>query len=97
MTTTQIRVYQLSSDRDEQELWLQWWSDVRALRERHGFRIVAAVLDPENGTFTWLVEHDGDFAAAEQEMMTSRERATLFARDRPATTIITTALVRRVA
>ena len=97
MTTTQLRVYQLSSDRDAQELWLQWWSDVRALRERHGFRVVAAVLDPDSGAFTWLVEHDGDFAAAEQEMMISSERATLFARDRPAITIVTTAFVRRVA
>jgi antibiotic biosynthesis monooxygenase (ABM) superfamily enzyme len=96
MTTTQLRVYQLSADHDEQQRWLAWWEKVRVLREGHGFRVVAAVIDSDSGVFTWIVEHDGDFIAAEQAMMASPERAAIFALNRPATSIIQTAVVRRV-
>jgi hypothetical protein len=90
-------MYQLSPDREDQDRWLTWWSQARALRERHGFRIASAVLNPDNGVFVWLVEHDGDFAGAEQAMVSSAERAEIFALDRPAYTIIETPFVRRVA
>jgi hypothetical protein len=96
MTTTQLRSYQLSADRDEQDRWLAWWDNVRVLRERHGFRVVCAVIDPDSGVFTWIVEHDGDFIAAEQAMMASPERAAIFAVSRPANSIIQTAVVHRV-
>jgi hypothetical protein len=97
MTTTQLRVYQLPPDEAEQEEWLAWWQEARALRERHGFRVVFAVLDPESGRFTWMVEHDGDFRAVEEAMVASPERAELFARERPRNQILETPFVRRIA
>lgn len=97
MTTTQLRVYQLSADTDDQDQWLTWWRRARALRERHGFRIASAVLNPENGRFVWVVEHDGDFSVAEGEMVSSAERAEIFALKRPPNTIIETPYVRRIA
>jgi len=96
MTTTQLRVYQLSGDHDEQRRWLAWWENVRVLRDAHGFWVITAVIDAESGVFTWIVEHDGDFIAAEQAMMASPERAAIFALSRPASSIIQTAVVRRV-
>ena len=96
MTTTQLRIYQLSADHDEHDRWLAWWDNVRVLRERHGFRVVTAVIDTDSGVFTWIVEHDRDFIAAEQALMASPERAAIFALSRPASSIIQTAFVRRV-
>ena len=46
MPTTQLRRYQLPTHRSEQEQWLTWWTEVRAMRERHGFHVVSAVLHP---------------------------------------------------
>jgi hypothetical protein len=97
MTTTQLRVYQLPTDGAEQQRWLEWWDGARAIREQHGFEIVFAVLDEETGVFTWMVEHDGDFAAAEQAMIASPERTAHFAKDRPANHILQTPFVRRIA
>ena len=95
--TTQLRVYRLPPDAVAQAEWLAWWDDVRAMRERFGFRVITAVLDPEAAEFAWIVEHDGDFAAVEQQMMASAERAEIFARPRPEMTILRTHFVRRVA
>ena len=95
--TTQLRVYRLPPDADAQAEWLAWWADVRVMREHFGFRVVAAVVDDGAAEFAWIVEHDGDFTAAEQQMMASDERAEIFARARPETEIIRTHFVRRVA
>ena len=95
--TTQLRVYRLPMEADAQAEWLTWWADVRTMREHFGFRVVAAVLDDEAAEFAWIVEHDGDFDAAEQQMMASAERAEIFARPRPEMTTIRTQVVRRVA
>ena len=97
MTTSQLRTYQLPADPSEREQWLAWFQEVRALRERHGFKVVVAALDSQTGELNWLLEYDGDdFAAAEQAMIESADRAELFARPRPAITIIRTAMVDRV-
>ena len=45
---------------------------------------------PHKGVFTWIVERDGDFIAAEQAIMTWPERAAIFAVSRPANSIIQT-------
>ena len=97
MTTTQLRTYQLPADPAERDEWLAWFQEVRAMRERHGFNVVVATLDADTGEFNWLVEYDGDdFAAAEQVMVASADRAEVFARPRPTITIIRTVMVERV-
>jgi hypothetical protein len=93
VTTVQLRTYRLPTDVSEQDAWLDWWVDVRAMRERHGFRIVSAVLDRATGELNWLVEHDADFVAAEQAMAGSAERDELFARPHPHIEIIRTDFV----
>ena len=97
MSGTQLRVYQLPLSSDEQQRWVEWWAGARAVREQFGFRIVCALLNAETGVFTWVVEHDGDFAAAEKELLASPERAEVFARDRPKIEYLDTPMVSRIA
>jgi antibiotic biosynthesis monooxygenase (ABM) superfamily enzyme len=95
--TAQLRVYQLSTDPDEQEAWLDWWRNgARVVREHFGFQVRSAVLNPETGVFTWVVVHSGDFAAAEAEMLASPERKEAFARSRPEASLIETPMVRPI-
>jgi hypothetical protein len=96
MTTTQLRADQLSADHDEQRRRLAWWENAPVLRDAHGFRVATTVFDAESGVFTWIVEHDGDAITAEQAMTASPERAAIFAVSRPVSSIIQTAVVRRV-
>ena len=95
MTLTQLRSYQLPSDEAERQQWLTWWADVRAMRERHGFRVVAATFNPDTGEFIWIVEHP-DFVAAEQTMLASTDRADVFAQSHPPITILRTEFVDRI-
>jgi hypothetical protein len=95
--TTQLRVYQLSTDPQEQQAWLEWWwNGARVVREHFGFHVLCAVLNSETGVFTWVVEHDGDFAAVEQVMLASAERKEAFSRARPDVSLIETPMVRRI-
>jgi hypothetical protein len=95
--TTQLRVYQLPVDPQEQEEWLEWWwNGARVVREHFGFHVLCAVLNSESGVFTWIVEHDGDFAAVEEVMLASPERKEVFSRSRPAASMIETPMVRRI-
>lgn len=89
MSTTQLRVYQLPTDRAEQDAWVEWWKGLAGARAAYGFEIVSAVLDRETSVFTWMVRVDGDsaaFDAAEQAYMASPERAEKFALPKPAIT-----------
>lgn len=93
MTITQQRTYQLPLDREQQDAWLAWWRGVSVPRVKYGFSIKSAVLDRETGIFTWMVSHDGDFAAAEQAYVASPERADVFTRPAPAITVLKISLV----
>lgn len=46
-------------------------------RERYGFRVVGAWASRDDGVFTWVVAHDGDFATADREYYDSPERAAI--------------------
>jgi hypothetical protein len=95
--TTQLRVYQLPTDPQQQEEWLEWWwNGARVVREQFGFHVLCAVLNPESGVFTWVVQQDGDFAAVEEVMLASAERKEVFSRTRPAVSMIETPMVRRI-
>ena len=45
MATTQLRVYQLPTDRSEQDAWVEWWKGLAGARAAYGFEIVSAVLE----------------------------------------------------
>ena len=79
MSTVQLRRYTMESGR--LAAFLDWFPGLLPAREQFGFRLLFAYADPENETFTWAVEHDGDaeaFRAAEQTYNASAERARVF-------------------
>jgi hypothetical protein len=79
MTTVQLRRYwfepgHLAAFRD-------WFPDLLPVRERFGLRVLFALADPWQETFTWAVEHDGDvdaFLEAEATYESSAERTAVF-------------------
>jgi hypothetical protein len=73
----QQRRYELKPELAEQ--FLEWFKGIVPVREQYGFRIVSTTYDPASHEFTWVVAHDGDFAAAEQVYSGSPERAAAFA------------------
>lgn len=52
-----------------------WTEQVVPMRRQFGFEVVGAWTSREASTFVWIVEHDGDFAAAEAAYYASPERA----------------------
>jgi hypothetical protein len=47
------------------------------LRREFGFRVTAAFVAEKDDLFVWLLEHDGDFEAADAAYYASAERASL--------------------
>ena len=76
MPTTQLRRYEvIEGELDE---FILWWQTIVQIREQYGFHVVFACVDAERSEFTWIVEHEGDFAAAEQSYLASPERSRAF-------------------
>jgi len=50
----------------QMEPFLEVFRQLRPIRARHGFRVVGSWTAPAENEFVWIVEHDGDFAAAEE-------------------------------
>jgi hypothetical protein len=79
MATVQLRRYwfepgHLAAFRD-------WFPTLLPVREHFGFRLLFALADPWQETFTWAVAHDGDvdaFLEAEATYDASPERAAVF-------------------
>jgi len=56
--TYQLRTYKIRPG--ELHRWVsEWRAQIRPLRERHGFKVVAAGVDETNGEFVWLIAHHG--------------------------------------
>jgi hypothetical protein len=72
----QLRVFQIERGRVRQ-FANEWEASVLPLRRAFGFRIRAAYVSEERDLFTWLLEHDGDFEAADAEYYASAKRAAL--------------------
>ena len=73
---TQVRVYQIRPG--ELEAFVDEWREhVVPLRRRFGFDVAGAWASEEDDTFTWVLTHDGDFAAADRAYYGSPERASL--------------------
>ena len=79
MTTVQLRRYVLEPGRMDD--FLAWFPALIPVREQYGFRVLFALADREQETFTWAVAHEGDPAAfedAEAAYNSSPERAAAF-------------------
>jgi quinol monooxygenase YgiN len=75
---TQLRRYEIEDG--QMEAFLVYWHKlIIEQRQKFGFRVVFAYVDDTNNDLVWAVEHDGDFAAAEAEYMSSPERAATLA------------------
>ncbi|MGH2817171.1 MAG: NIPSNAP family protein [Actinomycetota bacterium] len=71
-------IYQLRSyvvKPGEMDEWLtEWREKVVPLRLKFGFEIVSAWVIEEEDRFVWIVGHDGDFAARDDDYYASPER-----------------------
>jgi hypothetical protein len=73
---TQVRVYRVKPGMLDAFVE-EWREHVVPLRRAFGFHVVAAWAAEEEDTFVWVLQHDGDFAAADREYYGSPERAAL--------------------
>lgn len=79
MTTVQLRRYWFEPGHLAD--FTAWFPSLLPVREKYGFRVLFALADREQETFTWAVAHEGDPAAfedAEAAYNTSPERAAAF-------------------
>lgn len=78
MSSVQLRRYELPAE--DMSAFVGWWQETLVpVREAFGFTVVFASADYSGGEFTWVVAHDGDFAAAEATYVASTERTTALA------------------
>ena len=61
MTTVQLRRYWFESG--HLPAFVDWFPTLLPARETFGFRVLFALADPWQETFTWAVELDGDVDA----------------------------------
>ena len=79
MTTVQLRRYWFEPGHLAE--FVAWFPSLLPAREHYGFRVLFALGDREQETFTWAVAYEGDpaeFADAEAAYNASTERATVF-------------------
>jgi len=74
----QVRIYRVR-DGELSRFVEEWRTNVRPLRERLGFRVLAAWASEEDDRFVWILAYDGEngFAAADARYYGSPERAAL--------------------
>ena len=79
MTTLQLRRYWFEPGHLAE--FVAWFPSLLPVREQYGFRVLFALGDREQETFTWAVAYEGDpaeFKDAEAAYSASTERATVF-------------------
>jgi hypothetical protein len=74
----QLRSYRVRQG-DMEEFVALWRDHVVPAREAHGFKVLGAWNDPEDGTFVWVVGHEAPdgWEAVERAYYESAERAAL--------------------
>jgi hypothetical protein len=80
MTTVQLRRYRFEPG--HLGAFLDWFPTLLPAREQFGFRVLFALADREQETFTWAVQHDGDlaeFLEVQAAYQASAERTAAFA------------------
>ena len=75
MAGTELKRYSIRGD--GWDGFLTVWKRIVAVRKRHGFRPLFALVDREKNMFTWGIEHDGDFDAAAKAYYEDPERVEL--------------------
>ena len=76
--TVQLRRYEVAAG--QMEGWLEEWAtEVRPLREAHGFEVLGAWAVEESNEFVWVIAYDGEgtFEEADAAYYGSPERAAL--------------------
>ena len=73
--TTLLRRYTIRSD--GWDAFLDIWRRIVAVRQRHGFEVLFALVDRETDMFTWAVYHPGDIEAAADGYYKDPERVEL--------------------
>ncbi len=73
---SQLRVFRIARGQ-ARRFADEWRATVLPLREQLGFRVTAAFVAEADDLFVWLLEHDGDFEAADAAYYESAERAAL--------------------
>ena len=59
------------------DAFLEVWSEIVPLRERHGFEILFGFADRESNIFTWAIRYQGDVEAAAERYYADPERTAL--------------------
>lgn len=72
---TLLRSYKINPG--DWEPFLEVWRRIVAIRKRHGFEVLFALVDRENNIFTWAVRHDDDLAAAADKYYKDPDRIAL--------------------
>ena len=73
--TTLLRRYTIKGD--EWDAYLDVWRRIVAVRKRHGFDVLFALVDREANLFTWAVHHPGDIEMAARAYYADPERVEL--------------------
>ena len=73
--TTLLRRYTIKAD--EWEPFLNVWRRIVAVRKRHGFEILFALVDREENVFTWAIHHPGNIELAAKGYYADPERVEL--------------------
>jgi hypothetical protein len=74
--TYQLRSYVVKPG--EMDEWLtEWREKVLPLRRKFGFEVVGAWIVEEENRFVWVLGHDGDFGARNDEYYASPERESM--------------------
>jgi hypothetical protein len=72
---TLLRSYNINPG--DWEPFLEVWRRIVAVRKRHGFEVLFALIDRKNNVFTWAVRHDGDINAAADKYYKDPDRIAL--------------------
>jgi hypothetical protein len=71
-----LRIYEIRAG--ELDAWLaEWTRHVLPLRRKLGFDVLGAWIAEDDSTFTWLLGHAEDYAAADRAYYESEERRSL--------------------
>ncbi len=73
--TTLLRRYTIKAD--EWEPFLDVWRRIVAVRKRHGFEVLFALVDRQENMFTWAISHPGNIEKAAEGYYKDPERVEL--------------------
>ncbi|MEV7325941.1 hypothetical protein [Streptomyces sp. NPDC093970] len=75
MAETELKRYTIKPDSWEE--FLDTWRRIVRVRRRHGFGVLFAFADRDQGVFTWAINHEDDFDQAAAAYYADPERKQL--------------------